>query len=255
MSRISYRSHPVLKPGDEGLHSLTTTVESIADFEKVQEFTYSLINECKKGRVTAISDTFAKSALTAAPKLWPALYSTPEDCTGVFLRGTIVYFASIKVRTPERAAINVVATSAKGDILLSGTFNSLDKTKDLAFTPNGVSHIIGDKTGLIKQAGSEILTWYLFKKYATVEIIESKARTKMHAQGCKYLNETDIDIEYLDSKWFTTLVNSKGFKVGGHFRLQPKKKDGEWTKELIWIDDFEKKGYTRKAGTLNTKDL
>ncbi len=90
----------------------------------------------------------------------------------------------------------------------------------------------------------------MFKKYAKVEIVESKARTKIHAQGCKYLNETDLDIEYLDSKWFTTLVNSKGFKVGGHFRLQPKKKEGEWTKELIWINDFEKKGYNRKAGIL-----
>jgi len=92
----------------------------------------------------------------------------------------------------------------------------------------------------------------LFRKYAQVEVVESKARTKIHAQGCKYLNETDLDIEYLDSKWFTTLVNSKGFKVRGFFRLQPKKKDGEWTKELIWIDEFEKKGYNRKAGILKT---
>ena len=97
----------------------------------------------------------------------------------------------------------------------------------------------------------EILLLMYFKKYAQVETVESKARTKIHAQGCKYLNETDLDIEYLDSKWFTTLVNSKGFKVGGHFRLQPKKKEGEWTKELIWINDFEKKGYNRKAGILN----
>lgn len=97
-----------------------------------------------------------------------------------------------------------------------------------------------------------VLVWavLLFKKYAQVEVVESKARTKIHAHGCKYLNETDLDIEYLDSKWFTSLVNCKGFKVGGHFRLQPKKKDGEWTKELIWIQDFEKKGYNRKAGIL-----
>ena len=97
----------------------------------------------------------------------------------------------------------------------------------------------------------DILLLMYFKKYAQVEIVESKARTKIHAHGCKYLNETDLDIEYLDSKWFTSLVNSQGFKVGGHFRLQPKKKDGEWTKELIWINDFEKKGYNRKAGILN----
>jgi hypothetical protein len=33
--------------------------------------------------------------------------------------------------------------------------------------------------------------------------------------------------------------------------MQPKKKDGKWTKELIWIDEFEKKGYKREAKILN----
>jgi len=54
----------------------------------------------------------------------------------------------------------------------------------------------------------------------------------------------------LDSKWFTTLVKSDAFHVRGHFRLQPKKKDGEWTKELIWINDFQKEGYTAPARRL-----
>lgn len=96
-----------------------------------------------------------------------------------------------------------------------------------------------------------LLSVLYFKKYASVETIESKAKSKTAQFGCKYLNETDLDIEYLDSKWFTTIVNSKGFKVRGFFRLQPKKKNGEWTKELIWIDEFEKKGYNRQAKILN----
>ena len=80
-----------------------------------------------------------------------------------------------------------------------------------------------------------------------MEIIESKAKSKTNVFNCKYLNETNSDIEYLDSKWFTTLINSKGFKVRGFFRMQPKKKNGEWTKELIWVEEFEKKGYVRNA--------
>jgi len=100
-----------------------------------------------------------------------------------------------------------------------------------------------------------ILTILYFKKYASVEILESKAKSKVVLAGCKYLNETDMDIEYLDSKWFTTLVRSEGFKVRGFFRLQPKKKDGAWTKELIWIDEFEKHGYTRKAKIENNNNL
>jgi hypothetical protein len=73
------------------------------------------------------------------------------------------------------------------------------------------------------------------------------SKTKTNVFNCKYLNETNSDIEYLDSKWFTTLINSKGFKVRGFFRMQPKKKNGEWTKELIWVEEFEKKGYVRNA--------
>jgi hypothetical protein len=96
-----------------------------------------------------------------------------------------------------------------------------------------------------------ILNIIYFRKHAKVEIIESKAKSKKVVFNCKYLNETNSDIEYLDSKWFTTLINSKGFKVRGFFRMQPKKKNGEWVKELIWIEEFEKKGYVRNAKILN----
>lgn len=90
----------------------------------------------------------------------------------------------------------------------------------------------------------------LFIKYAKVEIKYLPAGQKVKGIDCKYVNDTKEDIRLLDSTWFTTLVKSDAFKVRGHFRLQPKKKDGEWTKELIWISDFEKHGYTRKAGIL-----
>jgi hypothetical protein len=50
----------------------------------------------------------------------------------------------------------------------------------------------------------------------------------------------------MDSTWFTQLVISNAFNVRGHFRLQP---CGPELKErkLIWIQDFQKSGYTRKA--------
>lgn len=86
-----------------------------------------------------------------------------------------------------------------------------------------------------------------FIEYAKIETKYLKPKKKEKLFGCKYKNETDSDIEIIDSTWFTNLVKSDAFKVRGHFRLQPKKKDGKWTKELIWINDFEKKGYTAKA--------
>ena len=60
-------------------------------------------------------------------------------------------------------------------------------------------------------------------------------------------------IQILNSTWFTTLVKSDNFKVRGHFRLQPKKKGGEWTKEIIWVNEFVKSGYTAPAKKLTNK--
>lgn len=97
----------------------------------------------------------------------------------------------------------------------------------------------------------QVLCTQLFKKYASVEtkILYPNQKPPRDIL-CPYRNNTDFKITYLDSKWFTTLVRSEGFNVRGHFRLQPKKKDGEWTRELIWIDEFRKHGYTSHAKVL-----
>lgn len=91
----------------------------------------------------------------------------------------------------------------------------------------------------------------LFIKYAKIEIKILNPKQKKRDIECKYVNETNCKISVLDSRWFTTLVKSDAFKVRGHFRLQPKKKDGRWTKEFIWINEFEKSGYTAPARKLS----
>lgn len=94
---------------------------------------------------------------------------------------------------------------------------------------------------------AHVILFDMFKKYADVEIKEISPNTKRRSIYCIYKNEINLKVNFLDSKWFTTIVKSDAFKVSGHFRLQPKKINGEWTKELIWINDFEKQGYTSLA--------
>lgn len=89
-----------------------------------------------------------------------------------------------------------------------------------------------------------------FIEYSEIEIKYLSAGQKIKGIDCKYVNDTKSNVQILDSKWFTTLVKSDAFKVRGHFRLQPKKKDGEWTKEFIWINEFTKEGYTAPARKL-----
>ena len=52
----------------------------------------------------------------------------------------------------------------------------------------------------------------------------------------------------MDSKWFRKIVNDNAIYVRGFWRMQNKKNDdGEWYKELIFVDSFVRHGYHRNA--------
>ncbi len=93
------------------------------------------------------------------------------------------------------------------------------------------------------------IIYKLFKSYAEVEIKILLPHKKIKDIDCKYINDTNLKLTYLDSKWFTTLIKSDEFKVRGHFRLQPfgQLRQG---RKLIWISDFMKTGYTAPARIL-----
>lgn len=102
---------------------------------------------------------------------------------------------------------------------------------------------------------SNILVCYLLmERYAKVETITCAGNSKIKGisiEDKKTINYTNLDLNFRDCTWFTSICRNEGFKVRGHFRLQPKKNDkGEWTKELIYINEFEKHGYHRQAKIL-----
>ena len=88
----------------------------------------------------------------------------------------------------------------------------------------------------------------LFKIHATIEtVVVEPGKKASGPKGEKCKNETLVPVTMLDTRWFTTTIRTDGFPVRGHVRLQPIKENGEWKKRLIWINEFEKNGYTRKA--------
>lgn len=90
---------------------------------------------------------------------------------------------------------------------------------------------------------------------AEVEIVAHEQKIRSQILKDKTLNETGLDVKILDSRWFTTICRNEGFMVSGHFRLQPKKdENGEWTRELIYIEPYAKKGYHRLAKVINVDD-
>ncbi|MBX2927022.1 MAG: hypothetical protein KF852_04240 [Saprospiraceae bacterium] len=92
------------------------------------------------------------------------------------------------------------------------------------------------------------LCFQIFKKYAPIEtlVLDGKLSRKGKLNGDKHLNETDLKVTVIDSTWFTNIIRTNGFSVTGHFRLQA---CGEGLKDrkLIWINEFEKSGYTLNA--------
>lgn len=97
---------------------------------------------------------------------------------------------------------------------------------------------------------SFITSFCLFKKYCDIETKETSPKNRRaKVGGNKYINETDKRIKILDCTWFTNLVVSGAFGVSGHLRWQRYGPNNS-LKKLIWVDEFEKQGYTRKAKVL-----
>lgn len=209
--------------------------------------------ELYRKQIDVISMPFYESMLKCASSLLkPELVEEMigEDLVGTILmpqsKVAICYLISITGTRHINANITVFKDF---DTVTFFCIDSLMgfQTNDKRFNPDNQT-FDDAKAQLIQQ----ILLYHLFKKYAKIEtkIINKKSRIK-HPDGEKDINETDFDLNYVDCTWFTNIFRSEGFKVRGHFRLQPKKNEaGEWTKELIYINEFQKHGYTRKAKML-----
>lgn len=96
----------------------------------------------------------------------------------------------------------------------------------------------------------EVIFSLALRKYADVEVADItpfKNKNKRVLKPNEVANENAYALEIMDTSWWTSVCNDNDFQVSGHFRLQPKKVNGEWTKELIWINEFTKHGYHRRA--------
>lgn len=64
----------------------------------------------------------------------------------------------------------------------------------------------------------------------------------------KVVNQSGQEVVVMDSRWFRKIVNDNDIYVSGFWRMQNKKNaEGEWYKELIFVDSFVRHGYHRNA--------
>jgi hypothetical protein len=88
----------------------------------------------------------------------------------------------------------------------------------------------------------QLLTYLIFGDI-TERFLKPKASLRINST--RFLNNSKLNITFCDSLW-KQRINVEGFKVRGHFRLQPVG-EGRCNRKLIWIEEFDKKGYNRRA--------
>jgi len=224
----------------------------------------SLVREWPKvkdgfaSNVRYMSRSFYEAYEKSIPKLSAVLDAEPMIACGTLM------FAPNKNET-NTIFYDLVATGQGSNFSITGIImlftSQSDKDKPaLAMLVNrlpegGVKEYISKKARDFGTTDMTILadvyTLLLFIKYCEIEtkVIDPKKSRRETVAGQKYLNETDKRITILDSTWFTNLVVSGAFGVSGHLRWQPYG-PGLKQKKLIWIDDYTKEGYTRKAKVL-----
>ena len=112
-------------------------------------------------------------------------------------------------------------------------------------------HYKWDSLSPVIQALAAGLAVLILKKTGEVEtlLIASGARRKSLDSDDVFMNRTPFLVTQLDSTWLKTIVRTEGFMVRGHFRLQ-RYGEGNLQRKLIYIEPFEKHGYTRRAKKL-----
>lgn len=95
---------------------------------------------------------------------------------------------------------------------------------------------------------AKIVTFVLLGDIQTILLAPGRDNNKTKKDG-KIKNTSKFPVSIVDAKWNNIVVRTDGFAVMGHYRLQPVGA-ARADRKLIWINAFEKHGYTRRAGIM-----
>ena len=212
-------------------------------------------------RVQYICEPFMKAYEQAGSKVFNAFAGESVERQGTFIvrfdesgLGTIFYRLSARSLDAETYEIfcTIFIFYHHPDYelpLMVGVIHRPVKGDEITF----MDHHLGGGEMTPDCMVHHVLSLVLFMKYCQLETKIVAPGKRAHHVGKKYVNESAEAVEILDSTWFTTIVRSEGFMVGaatgGFFRLQPCG-PGLTEKKLIWIEPYEKKGYTKRAKML-----
>ena len=265
--KVNYQSYPIIEKLERKSLGQIPVLQQDSHFFTSNDYGGSkILQEAFKRKcadfqkITYVSTKFVEASVLAQPKL-AELYkdiaiNDTNDLTikGTFLLGNMVFCLSHKLRKGVDYQETCCFIFHKNGTPLAFYETGIEENEGFFYWVSNFCNDEVQKKGVEQFVGEKIIHLILidmFRSYASVETKYIAPKSKSTKDLKVYRNDTNLGITYLTSKWFTNLVRSEGFTVRGHFRLQPKKVNGEWTKELIWIDSFEKSGYTSKAQILD----
>lgn len=258
--RISYKNNPAIEYLNRNKLGVIPIIEGdVSSFNIIKEDAKNSFSEsidCFRSEVNIISQYFANACEKNDKKLI-GLYEdfcindiADLNVCGTYIFNGLTFMIDHKMKKgSEDMFINFFIFGKRGEILAflhHGEVGGME----IFWASNHVG--INNLHELKKAVMSwfiRVVVFYLFKNYAEVETKHVKPNQVLRGIGCNYSNGTNNNVTFLDCKWFTNIVRSDGFKVRGHFRLQ-KYGYGLSKIKIIWINDFEKEGYTSKAKTL-----
>ncbi|WP_338761950.1 hypothetical protein WAF17_16610 [Bernardetia sp. ABR2-2B] len=95
-----------------------------------------------------------------------------------------------------------------------------------------------------------VMALIFFYQNAETKTDEVSKNSKKSNSKTNHFVEFKTDVKILNNSWFTTVINNNAFNVKGHLAWRACGK-GKQDRKLVWIDEFSKTGYVRKAGVLN----
>ena len=111
--------------------------------------------------------------------------------------------------------------------------------------------------GIEKNVQENFVKLLLFIEMATISYKMILPNQKIKIQDLiggrtenKIINESGVNVVYVDTSWNKTLYVNGIFAVNGHIRIQPYFSKLNPKFKMIWIDEYEKQGYLRRASKL-----
>ena len=213
--------------------------QQFQDFMKSLIFTYKQVN--KKYYLT---NTFKDAIYTATPKIHEGnkqYESVPSDCGVIFTdKGFTIYLSNPTDKKLKLLCYGFTrdALTTYGYVTNEGLFGGI-----ACSLKDGKPY--NDQVGLANYLSSFLTTLY-FIHNCEIEQRILQPNKKDRSNGEKHFNESKSDLTILDCRWFTELIRDTPFHVKGHLRWQVHGEKHS-KRKLIWISDFEKHGYNRKA--------